>query len=102
VPAAATATAATANSAVAATTASVPNVTVTVQMATPDGAAFDAGMGAVRRMAGVKDVASPSVAIGGTSVPRVTFAGDIDTLAAALRAQGWKVTLGAGAISIRK
>ena len=102
VPAAATATAATADSAVAATTASVPNVTVTVQMATPDGAAFDAGMGAVRRMAGVKDVASPSVAIGGTSVLRVTFAGDIDTLAAALRAQGWKVTLGAGAISIRK
>jgi hypothetical protein len=50
----------------------------------------------------VKDVASPSVAIGGTSVLRVTFAGDIDTLAAALRAQGWKVTLGAGAISIRK
>ena len=101
-PAATTASADTVDPAVTATAASVPNVTVTVQLATPDGAAFDAGMGAVRRIAGVKDVASPSVAIGGTSVLRVTFAGDIETLAAALRGQGWKVTQGASALSIRK
>jgi len=80
----------------------VPNSVITVQIATPDSAAFDAGMGAVRRIAGVKEAASTSLAIGGTSVLRVTFAGDIEALAAALRAQGWKVTQGASALSIRK
>jgi hypothetical protein len=85
-----------------ASAATVPNTIVTVQIVTPDSAAFDAGMGAVRRIAGVKEAASTSLAIGGTSVLRVTFAGDIDTLAAALRAQGWKVTQGAAALSIRK
>jgi hypothetical protein len=47
-------------------------------------------------------VATTSIAIGGTSVMRVTFAGDLEALAAALRAQGWKVTQGANALSIRK
>ena len=76
--------------------------TFTVQFATPDGAAVDASLGAVRGVEGVKDVGSTSIAIGGTSVMRVTFAGPIDALAAGLRAQGWKVTQGAGALSIRK
>lgn len=76
--------------------------TVTIQFATSDGAAVDAGMAAVRGVAGVKSAVSSSIAIGGTSVMRVTYAGDIDALAAALRAQGWRVTVGAGALSIRK
>jgi len=80
----------------------VTNTVITVQIATPDSTAFDTGMGVVRRISGVKEAASTSLAIGGTSVLRVTFAGDIDTLAAALRAQGWKVTQGAAALSIRK
>jgi hypothetical protein len=74
----------------------------TVQFATPDGAAVDAGMAAVRSVAGVRANTTSSIAIGGTSVMRVTFAGDLDALAAGLRAQGWKVTQGAGALSIRK
>lgn len=76
--------------------------TVTIQFATADGAAVDAGMAAVRSIAGVKSAVSSSIAIGGTSVMRVTYAGDIDALAASLRAQGWRVTVGAGALSIRK
>lgn len=86
----------------AATTAAVATTTVTVQFVTPDGAAFDAGLGGIRRIEGVKEAAVTSTAIGGTSVMRVTYAGDIDALAAALRAQGWRVTQGAGALSIRK
>ncbi len=101
-PSAATNTANAPDAAAAAGATAVPNTVITVQIATPDSAAFDAGMGAVRRIAGVKEAASTSLAIGGTSVLRVTFAGDIDTLAAALRAQGWKVTQGAAALSIRK
>lgn len=76
--------------------------TFTVQFATNDAAAVDAGMAAVRGVAGVKSAASTSIAIGGTSVMRVTYAGEIEALAAALRAQGWRVTVGAGALSIRK
>jgi hypothetical protein len=53
---------------------------------------------AVRRVEGVKEAATTSLAIGGTSVMPVTFSGDIDALAAALRAQGWRVTQGAGAL----
>ena len=101
-PSAATTTATSPDAAPTAGVTAVPNTVITVQIATPDSAAFDAGMTAVRRIAGVKEAASTSLAIGGTSVLRVTFAGDIEALAAALRAQGWKVTQGASALSIRK
>ncbi|MCY1671098.1 heavy-metal-associated domain-containing protein [Novosphingobium sp. SL115] len=74
----------------------------TVQFATADAAAVDAGMAAVRGIAGVKSAASSSIAIGGTSVMRVTYTGELEALAAALRSQGWRVTVGAGALSIRK
>lgn len=86
----------------AATQAAAPTTVITVQFVTPDAAAVDAGIGALRRVDGVKEAATTSLAIGGTSVMRVTFAGEIDALAAALRAQGWRVTQGAGALSIRK
>ena len=79
-----------------------PAAAITVQVATPDGAALDAGLAALRGVAGVQGAATTSVAIGGTSVLRVTYAGDLESLAAALRAQGWKVTPGANALSIRK
>jgi hypothetical protein len=76
--------------------------TFTIQFATADGPAVDAGMSAVRSVPGVKSAVSSSIAIGGTSVMRVTYTGEIEALAAALRAQGWRVTVGAGALSIRK
>lgn len=84
--------------------ATAPAVTTsfTVQFATPDAAAVDAGLAAVRGVAGVRAAATSSIAIGGTSVMRVTFAGDLEALAAALRAQGWRVTQGSGALSIRR
>ncbi len=82
--------------------ASLALTTVTIQFVTPDGAAVDAGLIGVRAVAGVKSAATNSIAIGGTSVMSVTFAGDIDALAAGLRAGGWKVTQGAGALRIRR
>ncbi|WP_338466607.1 heavy-metal-associated domain-containing protein [Novosphingobium sp. ZN18A2] len=74
----------------------------TVQIATPEAASVDAGMSAVRGVPGVKTVATTSIAIGGTSVLRVTFAGSLDDLASALKTRGWQVTQGSGALSIRK
>lgn len=74
----------------------------TVQFASPDAGAVDAALGAVRGAAGVRGAATSSIAIGGTSVMRVSFAGDLDALAAALRARGWQVTVGSNALSIRR
>ncbi|MDE8653248.1 heavy-metal-associated domain-containing protein [Novosphingobium album (ex Liu et al. 2023)] len=75
---------------------------VTVQFATPDAAAVDSALAAVRGIAGVQGAATTSLAIGGTSVMRVTVAGGGDALAAALRAQGWQVTGGGGTIRISR
>ena len=77
-------------------------VTYTVQFATPDADAVDAGTAIVRSISGVKSAGTTSLAIGGTSVMRVTYAGSIDGLADALRARGFKVTVGSGALSIRR
>lgn len=73
-----------------------------VQFASPDAAAVDAALAAVRGVPGVQGAATSSLAIGGTSVMRVTMAGDLDTLATALRARGWQVSVGSNAISIRR
>lgn len=75
---------------------------ITVQFATPDGVAVDAGVASVRGTPGVTGAGITSVAIGGTSVMRVSFAGDIDALRAALQARGWQVQQGPGALSIRR
>jgi hypothetical protein len=76
--------------------------TFTVQVATPDAAAVDAALAAVRGTGGVRGASTSSIAIGGTSVLRVSFAGDLDALAAALRARGWQVTQGANALAISR
>jgi len=76
--------------------------TFTVQFASPDAGAVDAALGAVRSSPGVKGASTTSMAVGGTSIMRVTYEGDIDTLAAALRARGWRVTVGSNALSIKR
>lgn len=86
----------------AATQTATVTGTYTVQFATPEPAMVDAGLAGVRAVSGVRSVSTTSVAIGGTSVMRVTYDGGLDELAAALKARGWQVTLGAGALSIRK
>ena len=75
---------------------------ITVQFATPDAASVDAALGSVRGTGGVQSANISSVAIGGTSVMRVSFAGDVDALRAALQARGWQVAQGGGALSIRR
>ena len=56
----------------------------------------------MRGASGVQSASITSVAIGGTSVMRVSFAGDADGLRAALQARGWQVSQGGGALSIRR
>lgn len=87
----------------AATPAAKPVIsTYVVQFASPDAGSVDAALAAVRGVPGVQGAATSSIAIGGTSVMHVTVAGDLESLAAALRARGWQVTVGSNALSIRR
>jgi len=74
----------------------------TVQVGTPDPASIDAALGSVRGTPGVRQVTTPSIAIGGTSVLQVGYAGDLSALATALRARGWTVTEGSNALAITR
>lgn len=73
-----------------------------VHFASPDAAAVDAALAAVRGAPGVQSASTTSLAMGGTSVMRVGTTGDLQALAGALRARGWQVTAGSNALSIRR
>lgn len=75
---------------------------VTVQFASPDAAAVDAALSAVRGAVGVQSAATTSLAIGGTSVMRVSVAGGQATLVSALRSRGWQVATNGGVLRISR
>lgn len=75
---------------------------VTIQFATPDPASVDATVGAVRGTPGVRGANTSSLALGGTSVMRVAFAGTPAELAEALRARGFTVREAGGGLSISR
>ncbi|MEO6152789.1 MAG: heavy-metal-associated domain-containing protein [Croceibacterium sp.] len=74
----------------------------TVQVATPDSSAIDAALAALRSVPNTYGTSTSSVAVGGTSVMRVSYAGTLGELAAALRGRGWTVTQGANALAISR
>lgn len=84
------------------TAAAAPASTITIQFASPDAGAVDAALAAVRGAPGVQGASTTSLAMGGTSVMRVSYAGELSALAAALRARGWQVSVGSNALSIRR
>lgn len=84
------------------TAAAAPASTITIQFASPDAGAVDAALAAVRGAPGVQGASTTSLAMGGTSVMRVSYAGELSALAAALRARGWQVLVGSNALSIRR
>ncbi len=65
-------------------------VTVNVQVSTPSPEAVDRAEAALRGIPGVRSVSTTSLALGGTSVMRVTFQGDPAALTAALQARGFR------------
>jgi hypothetical protein len=76
--------------------------TYAVQFASPGAASVDVALAAIRGMSGVQSAATTSIAIGGTSVMRVTMIGSLDSLTGSLRAQGWQVSIGSNAIRISR
>lgn len=83
------------------TAAAVVNSFV-VQFASPDAGSIDATLAAVRATPGVRGAATSSLAIGGTSVMRVTYAGSLGELAGALRSRGFSVNQGSNALAISR
>jgi len=75
---------------------------ISLQFDTPDVGAVGRGETSVRSIPGVTSASTSSLALGGVSVMSVTYRGDISTLAQALRAQGWQVQQGAGALRISR
>lgn len=88
----------------AATDLSVPTgaLNVTIQFDTPDVGSVTRAEGALRAVPGVSSASTTSLALGGISVMRVVYAGDIATLRTALAARGWRVDEGGGVLRIRR
>ncbi len=74
----------------------------TVQYSSPDVESVTATERAVAGVAGVQSASTTSLALGGTSVMRVTFRGDINALRAALAARGFTVQEGGGQLRISR
>jgi hypothetical protein len=77
-------------------------IAVSIQFDTPDVASVSAGEAAVRGVPGVRSAATTSLALGGVSVMRVSFEGDLATLRTALQARGYQVQEGANTLRIRR
>lgn len=63
-------------------------VTISVSVSTPTPEALDRAEASIRGIPGVRSVVTSSMALGGTSVMRVTYQGDADALRSALSARG--------------
>jgi hypothetical protein len=66
--------------------------TFSIQVDTPDADSVQRAELAVSRVRGVTSALTTSLALGGTSVMKVTYAGDSAALSAALEAEGWQVS----------
>ena len=69
-----------------------PTTTFQVQVETPDAGAVSRAELSVSRVSGVMSAITTSLALGGTSVMRVSYSGDPAAFQAALQAQGWQVS----------
>lgn len=67
-----------------------------IQVETPDADSVQRAELSVSRVNGVTSAITTSLALGGTSVVRVTYVGDIAALQSALQAQGWRVEVAGG------
>jgi len=75
---------------------------VNIQFDTPNVGSVNAGEAALRGIPGVRSALTSSLALGGISVMRVTYDGQIAGLRAQLEARGWSVQEGAGVLRIRR
>jgi hypothetical protein len=73
-----------------------------VQFDTPDVGSVSAGEALLRSVPGVRSAQTASLALGGVSVMRVTYEGELGALGTALQARGYQVQQGVGTLRIRR
>ena len=73
-----------------------------IQVDTPNAASVSQAELSVSRIGGVTSALTTSLALGGTSVMRVTYVGDAASLQAALQAQGWTVQAAGNTLRISR
>ena len=83
-------------------TPTAATTSLSVQFDTPDVGSVSGIEASVRAVPGVKSATTTSLALGGTSIMSVSFAGDAATLRLALEARGYEVSEGAGTLHIRR
>jgi len=83
------------------TATETPVSSFTIQFDTPDAAAVNAVESAVRAVPGVRSASTTSLAIGGVSVMRVSFAGDAGMLRLGLSARGLSASESGSVIRVR-
>jgi hypothetical protein len=74
----------------------------TIQFETPDVGSVSSTESVVRGIPGIKSASTTSLALGGTSVMRVSFAGDAGMLKLGLAARGFSVSEGGGVFRISR
>lgn len=74
----------------------------TIQFETPDVSSVGSVESSVGGIPGVKSATTTSLALGGMSVMRVSFEGDVEMLRIALAARGFRVEGGGSALRIRR
>jgi hypothetical protein len=74
----------------------------TIQVETPDAPSVGAAENAIRAVPGVRSASTTSLALGGISVMRVAYDGELGGLRIALAARGWKVEDAGGVLRIRR
>ena len=84
------------------TAASTPGTTFTLQYDSPTASAVANTESLVRGLSGVRSAGTTSLALGGVSLMRVVFDGDIPALKAALTARGYQVTGEGPTLRIRR
>ncbi len=76
--------------------------TFSIQFETPDVASVTSAESAVKAVPGVRSASTSSLALGGVSVMRVAFDGDVDMLRLGLAARGYRVSVSGDTIRIRR
>lgn len=77
-------------------------VSLSVQFDTPDVSSIGQGEAALRSIPGVRSAVTSSLALGGTSVMSVSYAGTPESLRSALAARGWSVALSGNTLRIQR
>ncbi len=86
----------------AVTAPDVTGTAYTIQVETPDAASLGAAEQALRSVPGVRSSSTTSMALGGVSVMRIAFDGDLAELRLSLAARGWRVEEAGGGLRIRR